>query len=108
MNEEDRPGSLEEAARNEQIQLWGDLEQAVRNALRGGWSIQCDNLAWRITSLAIFVGATPWGDVSVRLLRSGVYERILTEADIPYPPIDWEAVTLTEASIAGRLGRDGQ
>ncbi len=103
MTDDDTPATLEESARVEQEQLWSDLDNAVRFAHNGSWSVQCDNLAWRITNLAAFVGATSWGQVSVTLLRSGVYERILTEAGRPYEPIDWDAVERTEAYIAGLI-----
>jgi hypothetical protein len=99
--DDDYPTTLEQAARDEQEQLWDDLDKAIGNALRGGWSMQCDNLTYRIVALARLVGATPWGQIQVSLLRSGVYERILNDADLTYEQIDWDAVARTEAAITG-------
>ncbi len=101
VTEDDRPATLDEAARIEQEHLWSDLSQAVRTAHRGCWSTPCENLTWRITNLARLVGATSWSAVDVSLLRSGVYEKILTNAGIGYEPIDWDAVARTEAVILG-------
>ncbi len=102
MSDDDYPATLEEFARAEQEQLWADLNLAVRNANRGCWSIQCEDLAWRIVSAARLVGALSWRHIDVSLLRDGVYERVLTEAGIPYEVIDWDAVAKTEAAILGR------
>jgi hypothetical protein len=100
MTDEGRPATLEQAVRDELVQLWGDLTTAVRTAHNGCWSPQCENLADRIIALARFVGATRWSAVDCTLLRSGVYERILTAAGIGYEPVDWDAVAKTEAYIA--------
>ncbi len=100
---DDRPQTLAEAAEIEQEQLWDDLAGAVASAHRGCWSMQCENLEWRITNLAQIVGATGWSKVQVSLLRSGVYERILKAAGVTFEPIDWDAVARTEAAITEGL-----
>jgi len=105
MPDDNYPATLDEAASIEQEQLWADLDNAVTSARNGVWSMQCDNLQWRIIHLARLVGPTPWEQIQVTLLRSGVYGRILDEAGIPYLPIDWDAVAETEAAIAGGLNR---
>ncbi len=102
--DEDRPTTLHEAAVTEQMQLWGDLAEAMRVAIAGCWSIRCENVAYRIQSLALLVGPTPWEEVSVVLLRQGVYERVLTEIGVSVPEIDWDNVARCEARISG-LGR---
>lgn len=102
---DEHPETLEEAARVEQRALWHDLPDAMANGIGTEWSIRCEGIAWRITNLARFVGATSWEEVSVRLLRAGVYERVLDEAGISYEPIDWDRVTRTEASIDERMAR---
>lgn len=101
MTDDDHPATLEQAAIAEQEHLWADLDMAVRYASNGVWSVQCDNLQNRIVMLARLVGATRWGNISVSLLRSGVYERILNDAGFPFEPISWQAVARTEAAIAG-------
>jgi hypothetical protein len=101
----DLPTNLDDAARLEQVNLWADLDRAIRSALNGVWSMQCDNLTRRITNLAHFVGATPWDQIDVSLTLAGVYERVLTEAGIDYPPVDWDAVARTEVAIADGPGR---
>lgn len=93
------------ALTGEQVWLWGDLEVAVRTAHNGVWSLRCDDLARRIIRIARIVGATAWADVPVTLLRSGLYERILAGAGVPYPPVDWDAVTKTEEFIAQGASR---
>lgn len=94
------PVTVEEAARDEQVQLWGDLEGAVRSAAGGCWSVGCEGVAYRIQALARLVGATPWEQVGVGLLRSGVYERVLREVGVEPGPIDWDVVARCEARIA--------
>lgn len=108
MTDDDRPATLEVAVRDELIQLWHDLYQARRDAIRTDWSIQCENVADRIVELSRFVGATSWENIQCELLRSGFYERVLNDAGITYEPIDWERVAITEASIAGRKDRSRQ
>ncbi len=103
MSDDEHPATLDEAAKIEQERLWSDLTQAVRTSHRGCWSIQCEDLTWRIINLARLVGATSWSAVDVSLLRSGVYEKILTDAGIGYEPIDWDAVVRTEAVILAGL-----
>jgi hypothetical protein len=53
---EDSPESLDEAARQEQDCLWTDLDSAIRNAINGEWSMQCDWLVGRIAVLAKLTG----------------------------------------------------
>lgn len=98
------PGeTLEDVAREEQALLWDDLDRAVASALNGRWSIGCDSLKERIVAFAKILGPTPWDEIQVPLLRSGVYETILKEAGIDCPPIDWDAVRRTEEYIARPL-----
>jgi hypothetical protein len=97
----DRPATLHDAALVEQVQLWGDLEEAMRNASGGCWSIRCEGVAYRIQSLALLVGPTPWGEVSVVLLRDRVYERVLAEVGIVAPEPDWDVVARCEERIFG-------
>lgn len=81
--------------------LWGDMEDALRSRIGEGWSIRCENVAWRILLLSRRVGPLRWDHVGVELLRNGTYERVY--AGVEYPPIDWDRVAEVEASIAARL-----
>jgi hypothetical protein len=80
--------TLTEAVQEELVQLWGDLDYACRTARNGSWSVLCDNLAERIVTLSRLVGPTPWGQVSLETVQSGVYERVYREAGIKVPPVD--------------------
>lgn len=94
--------NLVEVARSESICLWSDLQEAQQTAIRTDWSIKCGNLAERIVDLSRLVGAVPWQCIGVSTLRTGVYERVYTEAGIAYPPIDWQRVAEVEQRIAAR------
>lgn len=98
-NTEDHPDDLVAAVRIELAHLWYDLGQARQSAHNGVWSVQCDNLAYRIVMLSRIVGACPWGDIDVDVLLDGLYARIHDEAGIPYPEIDWVRVREVKASI---------
>jgi hypothetical protein len=76
-------GSLEEAARNELANLWCDLERAVKEANRGGWSTGCIGLANRIRSLTRLVGPARWGEVPFALVDSGLFQRLHAEWEVP-------------------------
>lgn len=80
----DRTQQLEEALRDELASLWGDLERAVREALNGVWSIQCDGLAARIQTITELVGPTSPEQISYGLLLEGVdtYERLHAEIGV--------------------------
>lgn len=98
-NAEDHPDDLAAAARNELVHLWHDLGEARRFANNGVWSVQCDNLAYRIVALSRVVGACPWGEVDVDVLLDGLYVRLHDEAGIPYPDVDWVRVREVKAYI---------
>ena len=94
---------LTQAIRDELVQLWGDLASAVRYAHGGCWSVQCENVADRITALSRLVGPTGWGHIDVTLLKDGVYERVHREAGIEVSPIDWERVNELDAQIRAEV-----
>lgn len=97
--DDDWPTDLADATRTELADLWSDLSTARQFAIGGVWSMQCDNLAYRIVCLSRLVGPTPWGDVGVDVLLDGLYERLHVEAGIAYPPIDWKLVRSVQAEI---------
>jgi hypothetical protein len=91
--DDDQATTLEGAARFEQFMLWGDLASAVRETIgAGNWSMRCEGLADRIVMLAKFVGPVPWEHIQIPFLKSGVYERVLGNAGLEYPAIDWDRV----------------
>ncbi len=96
---DDYPADAAEAARVELVHLWHDLHVARQNARNGVWSMQCDNLAYRIVMLSRVAGATPWGEVGVDVLLDGLYERLHRDAGIEYPPIDWDGMRRAAAYI---------
>lgn len=66
--------------------LWSDLDNAIRYAINGKWSIQCDGLEDRIKTLTQLVGPTPWESVPITMLENGVYQRIHDELGIRVEP----------------------
>lgn len=81
---EEPPGSLDEAARLELVNLWTDLEHEMSYAYNGEWSVGCDGRVKRIINLSRHLGATPWEQVPVSLLTDRVYQRIMTAAGIQF------------------------
>jgi hypothetical protein len=93
---------LVQVARQELINLWSDMYDALESAIRTDWSMRMENLASRIVALSRLVGVAPWDNIQVRLLRSGIYERVHQTAGLAYPAIDWPRVAQVEERIAGR------
>lgn len=89
---DDNPGDLAEAVRWEMALLWSDLGEEERRAANGTWSTGCDSVTERIVHLSRLAGATPWTDVEIPLLRSGLYEGILRSAGIEFTPPDMAEV----------------
>ncbi len=98
--ESDYPHDLTAAAQVELEHLWHDLHNARQVAVNGVWSIQCENLAYRIVMLSRLAGALSADHVQVDVVLDGLYERLHREARIEYPPIDWDGVRETAAHIA--------
>lgn len=92
---------LIEVCREELDCLWDDLNDAVRDAINGEWSINCGGLEERIKALTKLVGPTSWESVHIPLLESGVYQRIHAEIGID-APVDMDGVRRTRASINER------
>lgn len=103
---EEGPTTLEEAIKQELCCLWGDLYAAVRNGIRTNWSIECESLAWRIKMLTRFVGPTPWDEIQISLLESGVYQRIHAEMGVTVE-VDMAKVAEVRRSIESVLPRSG-
>lgn len=84
-------GTVSEWIAEEQACLWHDLDEAIRQAINGAWSMGAANVAQRIVGAARLVGATPPGEVPWRLAAGGVYEAVLTAGGLtPEMPDDDE------------------
>jgi hypothetical protein len=73
-----------EFVRAEQVWLWDELDDAIRNAYNGRWSIRCGSVMWRIIEAARLIGAIPHDEVPWRLLAGGVYEAVLNRGGIAH------------------------
>lgn len=76
VDEEKRP--LEEFVAETQRRDWDALDDAVRMAIRGGWSIECGSVAACIRDAALLVGPTAWDEVPWECFASGLYVALLT------------------------------
>lgn len=95
INEADEEGftTLEEAAAHELKLLWDDLNSASMVASTERWSINCDNVAYRIAVLTRALGkATPWEEIQVGLLIDGIYQRMHDLMGVPYEHPDMDRV----------------
>ena len=68
--------------KREQVELWNDLDDAIRHANNGVWSMRCESVCIRIIQAARLVGPTPNGRMVWRLAAGGVYETLLRIADV--------------------------
>lgn len=79
--------------RDEQVALWGDLNEAIRGAANGAWSIHAANVARRIVEAARLVGPVPHGEIPWSLVAGGVYAAVLTAGgftpELPDEP-EWQ------------------
>jgi hypothetical protein len=96
----DPPATGADAIAAELIDLWNDLAVARRDALRGCWSMQCDNIVTRIVVLSRLVGATNWVHIPLTLLDAGCYQGILTTAAIDFEAPDMDVVRGHLADLA--------
>ena len=71
--------------RGELADLWIDLEQAIRRAHNGQWSMECDWFLDRIKTLTQQVGPAPWEQLPITLLESGLYQRTHAELGVDAP-----------------------
>jgi hypothetical protein len=69
--------------RDELVNLWADLEDAVRMAANGSWSGGCERLMERIKALSDLVGPASWQDISIPFLLSETYRQVCE--DIGHP-----------------------
>jgi hypothetical protein len=83
---EEPPADLRAAVEEELIALWNDLHEALQRAAGRRWSAECDGLVVRIVMLSRLSAATSWPWIPAPLLASGIYQGILTTANISFTP----------------------
>lgn len=74
----------------QQLALWSDLDDAIRNAINGIWSIAAGHATRAIISAATLIGAAPYDSVPWTLLAGGIYDAVLTGGNIPHEMPDAE------------------
>ncbi|MFC1410485.1 hypothetical protein ACEZCY_14595 [Streptacidiphilus sp. N1-12] len=96
MSDVDESAWLRAALREELACLWSDLDQAIRYARNGVWSIACAGVQARITAITQLVGPTPWDEIQFNLLEDGTYQRLHTEMGVD-APVDMAEVARARA-----------
>lgn len=79
---------LERFIKDVQSDLWYDFHNALHYAANGFWSADAENKLNRIIRCIKVVGPTPWGEVQIPLLSSGVYQAVLRKLEVEVPEID--------------------
>ncbi len=95
---------LTEWVREEQADLWHDLNNAIQAAHNGAWSMQTANTARRIIAAARLVGPTPHSEIPWPLVAGGVYHAIYNAGNIPADVLDeaeWQESDALMADSAG-------
>ena len=79
---------------NERDALWADLGDAIRRAINGRWSIECDNVLHRIRAIdSVLDFPMDWENVSMSFLQK--FEELQRAAGIE-PGINWATVRSLE------------
>jgi hypothetical protein len=94
---------------NVQLDYWDDLVEALGAARGHGWSIACDNAEEGIVEAARLVGPSPSEEVPYPLVRGGVYQAILDDAQVKYEvPADFEELdaAMAEHCLVGQAAVD--
>lgn len=90
--------TLEEAASDELMRLWGDLHEQMRWARNGCWSIGCESVAHRIAVLTRALGkAARWQAMPIELLETGIWQRMHDLMGVPYDPPDMSVIAQMRA-----------
>lgn len=85
MNDSER--ALREFVERTQDVLWDRLDDDLRTAINGEWSIAAANTVINIISAARLVGATSWESVPARLVAGRVWEAVLALGDVEHEPL---------------------
>lgn len=82
--------------------LWHDLFDDIDRALNGEWSIACESTIHRLIVLMKATGQhTPWQQIGMTYLRTGVYEAVMNETGIQYQPVDYDELAQLEQTRRG-------
>lgn len=95
---------LTDWVREEQTDLWNDLNNAIRAAANGAWSMEAANIAQRIVAAARLVGPTPHGQIPWPLVAGGVYHAIYAAGHIRTDMLDeaeWQRLDALVADSGG-------
>lgn len=96
--------TLEEAASDELMRLWGDLHHQMEWARNGCWSGGCADVAYRIAVLTRALGkAARWQDMQIELLETGIYQRFHDLMGIPYEQPDMSVIAQMRAEREASL-----
>ena len=71
------PRTLEEAVRQELVALWTDLDEAIKHAIDGSWSMQCDWIVERIAILTRLTGSVITQDEIPESFSGARYRQII-------------------------------
>ena len=92
--------ALRRFVRKTQASDWDALDQALRDAIDGVWSMAASNLAARIVAAARLVGPTPPKSVPWRLVSGGVYDAVLDAGEVPHASLTPKFMAETDARMA--------
>lgn len=90
--------------KEQQVILWQDLDEAVRSAIDGCWSMRAAGIARRINEAARLVGPTPTAEAPWPLVAGGVYEAVYNAAGIQLTMPDEAEWRRLDALMAERVG----
>lgn len=79
--------ALAEWIKDEQAALWRELDEAIRRAANGRWSMQAAYVARRIVEAARLAGPTNPDEVLWPLTGSGVYDALLEIGQVEHTPL---------------------
>lgn len=98
--------TLEEAASDELMRLWGDLAHAMYMAVGGCWSGGCEGAAYRIAVLTRALGkAARWQDMQIELLETGIFQKMHDLMGIPYEQPDMAVIAEMRAERNASVAR---
>jgi hypothetical protein len=96
--------ALIEWVKDEQAALWRELDEAIRRAVNGYWSMQAAYVARRIVEAARLVGPTHPDSVLWSLTGGGVYDALLDVGGVEHDPLTPEYLRETETVMCDHGG----
>lgn len=95
---------LAQWVRDEQAALWRELDEAIRSAVNGYWSMRAAYVARRIVEAARLVGPTEPDEVLWPLVGGGIYEALLDIGGVTHEPLTPAYLRETEAVMRDHGG----